>query len=210
MDSLHTQRNGQCFHSLHEGFVELEELVSFDNELVWKERARWIKLEEDVEECADRWGKPHIPCLTYRSLREVKTNLQNCTILLDLPRGSLLSISEAVVDEIKVQKKLGDEECRTIKAVLLARHEHQYQQKGGKHRKNITRRFSRSMSQGKRVIQPAASTYQAHSQSVKENDLSEDASDPKYVTISLFLYSFNIFSPSQVQMENSVLKYIFI
>ena len=197
MESFHSPRNDECLNSLHEGFVELEELVSSDNELVWKERARWIKLEEDFEECADRWGKPHIPCLTYRSLRQVETNLQNGAILLDLPRGSLLSISEAVVDEIKVQKKLGDEECRTIKAVLLARHEHQYQQKGGKHRKNIARRLSRIMPQGKRIIQPA-STHQACSQSVKESDSLtkearyEETSDPKYVTISLFLYSFNI------------------
>ena len=197
MESFHSPRNDECFNSSYEGFVELEELVSSNNELVWKQRARWIKLEEDVEECADRWGKPHIPCLTYRSLREVETNLQNGAILLDLPTGSLLSISEAVVDEIKVQKKLGDEECRTIKAVLLARHEHQYQQKGGKHRKHIARRLSRIMPQGKRLIQPA-STHQACSQSVKESDSLtnearyEETSDPKYVIISLFLYSFNI------------------
>ena len=188
MDSFHSLRNDQS--AFHEGFVELEELVSCDNELVWKERARWIKLEEDVEECADRWGKPHIPCLTYRSLREVETNLQNGAILLDLPRGSLPSISEAVVDEIKVLKKLGDEECRTIKAVLLARHEHQHQQKGGKHRKIIARRLSRIVPQGKRLTQPAIThqVHQARSQSVQENDLREetkyeDASDPKYVTI---------------------------
>jgi len=190
MDSLHSLRNDQSFLSFPEGFVELEELVCCDNELIWKERARWIKLEEDVEECADRWGKPHIPCLTYRSLREVETNLQNGAILLDLPRGSLTSISEAVVDEIKLLKKLGDEECRTIKAVLLARHEHQHQQKGGKHRNIIARRLSRIAPQGKRLAQPT-SIHQACSQSVQENDLRqetkyEDASDPKYVTLFCF------------------------
>lgn len=190
MDSFPSPRNDQSFHSLHEGFVELEELVSCDNELVWKERARWIKLEEDVEECADRWGKPHIPCLTYRSLREVETNLQNGAILLDLPRGNLSSISEAVVDEIKVLKKLGDEECRTIKAVLLTRHEHQYQQKGGKHRaKNVARRLSRIMPHGQPPRAPTG-THQAFQQSVLEKAYRqgtqyEDAIDSMYVTISL-------------------------
>ena len=212
MDSFHNLKNDQSYHPSHEGFVELEELVRCDNELVWKERARWIKLEEDVEECADRWGKPHIPCLTYRSLREVETNLENGAILLDLPGGSLSSISEAVVDEIKELKKLGDEESQTIKALLLARHEHQYQQKGGKHRKNIARRLSRIMPHGKRIVQPASTHHQACSQSVQENDLGQEtkyegASGPKYVTISLFSYSFNI---SQGQKRSSELTIIFI
>ena len=193
MDSSDSLSNYQSYHSLREGFVELEELVSCDNELVWKERARWIKLEEDVEECANRWGKPHIPCLTYRSLREVEANLQNGAILLDLPRGSLPSISEAVVDEIKVLKKLGDEECRAINAILLARHEHQYQQKGGKHRvKNIARRFSRIMPLGQRLMQPTSTHLACLKNDLREETQYEDASDPKYVTISLFSHSFNI------------------
>ncbi|KAL9964853.1 hypothetical protein ACROYT_G028551 [Oculina patagonica] len=157
MDSLHSPTDSHSIHSLHEGFVELEELVSCDNELVWKERARWIKLEEDVEESADRWGKPHIPCLTYRSLREVETNLQNGVFLLDLQRDNLPSICEAIIDEIKLLKKLGDEECNAVKTVLLTRHEHQHQNKVGKHRaKNIARRLSRIMPQGQRPRQPTA------------------------------------------------------
>lgn len=91
----------QSIYSLYEGFVELEELVSCDNELIWKERARWIKLEEDVDECAERWGKPHVPCLTYRSLREVETNLQNGVCLLDLNRDTLPSICDAIIGEVK-------------------------------------------------------------------------------------------------------------
>lgn len=179
MDSLHSLPTDQPrSHSLHEGFVELEELVCCENELVWKERARWIKLEEDVEECADRWGKPHIPCLTYRSLREVETNLQNGVFLLDIQEDNLPSICEAIVDEIKAQKKLRDEECHAVKTVLLTRHEHQYQHKGGKHRtKNIARRLSRIMPQGQR---PRVRTISnAHDAGTKY-----DANDPMYVTLS--------------------------
>ena len=170
--------------------MELEELVSCDNELVWKERARWIKLEEDVEETADRWGKPHIPCLTYRSLREVETNLQNGAFLLDLQRDNLPSICEAIVDEIKLLKKLGDEECHAVKTVLLTRHEHQYQHKVGKHRaKNIARRLSRIMPQGQRPRQPASIHHNLF-QGVSENAQSpatkyEDANDPMYVKLIL-------------------------
>lgn len=190
MDSFQNPRNDQSFCFVHEGFVELEELVSCDHELVWKERARWIKLEEDVEECANRWGKPHIPCLTYGSLRELERNLQNGAVLLDLPRGSLLSISEAVVDEIKVLKKLEDEECHTIKAVLLTRREHQYQQKGGKYRaKNIARRIPRIMPLGQRVIQPTSTQQACLKNDLMQETHYEDASDHMYVSMYVCTYS---------------------
>lgn len=57
-------------------FVELNELVVDKNqELQWKETARWIKFEEDVEEETDRWGKPHVASLSFRSLLELRKTL---------------------------------------------------------------------------------------------------------------------------------------
>lgn len=44
-------------HSPHEVFVQLDELQGTGEEREWKETARWIKYEEDVEEGADRWGR---------------------------------------------------------------------------------------------------------------------------------------------------------
>lgn len=41
----------------------------------WKERARWIKFEEDVEEETDRWGKPHVASLSFRSLLELRRTI---------------------------------------------------------------------------------------------------------------------------------------
>ena len=35
---------------------------------------RWIKFEENVEEGADRWGKPHVSSLSFQSL----LNLRKC------------------------------------------------------------------------------------------------------------------------------------
>uniref|UniRef100_A0A4W6FCL1 Anion exchange protein n=1 Tax=Lates calcarifer TaxID=8187 RepID=A0A4W6FCL1_LATCA len=60
----------------HELFVELNELiVEKDHEMRWKERARWIKFEEDVEEDTDRWGKPHVASLSFRSLLELRRTI---------------------------------------------------------------------------------------------------------------------------------------
>ena len=55
--------------------MELEELITVGEETEWKERARWIKFEEDVEESL-RWGKPHIPSLSFHSLLELRRGLE--------------------------------------------------------------------------------------------------------------------------------------
>ena len=43
----------------------------------WREKARWIKFEEDVEEGADRWGKPHVASLSFHSLIELRKGLES-------------------------------------------------------------------------------------------------------------------------------------
>lgn len=59
-------------------FVELNELVIDRNqELQWRETARWIKFEEEVEEETERWGKPHIASLTFRSLLELRKTISH-------------------------------------------------------------------------------------------------------------------------------------
>lgn len=66
-------------------FVELNELTMDKNqELQWKETARWIKFEEDVEEETDRWGKPHVASLSFRSLLELRKTIShgNAVLLL--------------------------------------------------------------------------------------------------------------------------------
>lgn len=73
-------------------FVELNELiVDKDHDMRWKERARWIKFEEDVEEETDRWGKPHVASLSFRSLLELRRTithgkglLQSCGLTISI------------------------------------------------------------------------------------------------------------------------------
>lgn len=59
-------------------FVELNELVMDKNqEMQWRETARWIKFEEDVEEETERWGKPHVASLSFRSLLELRRTISH-------------------------------------------------------------------------------------------------------------------------------------
>ena len=57
-------------------FVELNELMlDRSQEPHWRETARWIKFEEDVEEETERWGKPHVASLSFRSLLELRRTI---------------------------------------------------------------------------------------------------------------------------------------
>uniref|UniRef100_A0A8C2ZK17 Anion exchange protein n=1 Tax=Cyclopterus lumpus TaxID=8103 RepID=A0A8C2ZK17_CYCLU len=77
-----------CFHA--GVFVELNELIMDKNqEMQWKETARWIKFEEDVEEETDRWGKPHVASLSFRSLLELRKTISHGAVLLDLDQKTL-------------------------------------------------------------------------------------------------------------------------
>ncbi|GMT01692.1 hypothetical protein PENTCL1PPCAC_23866, partial [Pristionchus entomophagus] len=53
-------------------FTEMGELGG--NE--WRETARWVKFEEDVEQGGNRWSKPHVAALSLHALFQ----LRNCII----------------------------------------------------------------------------------------------------------------------------------
>lgn len=75
-------------HRPHQLFCEMDEL---DANLEWKEAARWLKFEEDVEH-GGRWSKPHVATLQLHSLFELRSCLLNGATLLDFPGDDLASI----------------------------------------------------------------------------------------------------------------------
>lgn len=91
-NELEGQNVSQCPHKPQrrvclrvQVFVELNELVIDRNqELQWRETARWIKFEEEVEE-TERWGRPHIPSLTFRSLLELRKTISHGKEALHCP-----------------------------------------------------------------------------------------------------------------------------
>ncbi len=59
-------------------FQIFTELCEFDLEdAVWREKARWIKYEEDVQEEADRWGSAHVSSLSFHSVLELRKCLEH-------------------------------------------------------------------------------------------------------------------------------------
>uniref|UniRef100_A0A673K9Z4 Anion exchange protein n=1 Tax=Sinocyclocheilus rhinocerous TaxID=307959 RepID=A0A673K9Z4_9TELE len=109
----------------HEVFVELNELLMDKNqEMHWKETARWIKFEEDVEEETERWGKPHVASLSFRSLLELRKTISHGAVLLDLDQKTLPGIAHQVVEQMIISDQIRAQDRANVLRALLLKHSH--------------------------------------------------------------------------------------
>lgn len=116
-------------HESHPLFSEMEELVVDGDDMEWKETARWIKFEEDVEEGGNRWSKPHVATLSLHSLFELRSLLLNGTVMLDMDATSIDQIADLVTDNMVNAGSLPADKKEKIRETLLKRHRHQHQRK---------------------------------------------------------------------------------
>ncbi|XP_055933455.1 sodium bicarbonate cotransporter 3-like isoform X2 [Argiope bruennichi] len=119
-------------HESHPLFSEMEELHYEGDEMEWRETARWIKFEEDVEEGGNRWSKPHVATISLHSLFELRSCILNGTVMLDLEANNLDQISDLVLENIVNAGHLQVENRDRIKEALLRRHRHQHERKHDK------------------------------------------------------------------------------
>uniref|UniRef100_A0A673Y8W5 Anion exchange protein n=1 Tax=Salmo trutta TaxID=8032 RepID=A0A673Y8W5_SALTR len=121
----------------HEVFVELNELIVDKNlKMRWKETARWIKFEEDVEEETDRWGKPHVASLSFRSLLELRRTITHGVVLLDLEQTTLPGIANLVVETMIISDQIRAEDRANVLRALLLKHHHPNDEKEGLFHRN--------------------------------------------------------------------------
>ncbi|KAF6019968.1 SLC4A3 [Bugula neritina] len=114
----------------HELFVELDELVTHQHDNVkdlmeWKEKARWIKFEEDVLDASDRWGRPHVASLSFHSLIELRRLLENGAVHVDVDAHNYISLMQAVIDRLTVKQDLPPDLQEYVMEALILRHSHQ-------------------------------------------------------------------------------------
>lgn len=107
----------------------MEELVKDGDELEWKETARWIKFEEDVEEGGNRWSKPHVATLSLHSLFELRSLLLNGSVILDMDANCLEQIADIVLENMVNNGCLGYDNREKVKDALLRRHRHQHEKR---------------------------------------------------------------------------------
>ncbi|XP_043467162.1 sodium bicarbonate cotransporter 3 isoform X2 [Leptopilina heterotoma] len=120
---------GDDAHESHPLFSEMEELIKDGDEMEWKETARWIKFEEDVEEGGNRWSKPHVATLSLHSLFELRSLLLNGTVMLDMEASNLEQITDLVLDNMINKGALPFEIRDKVREALLVRHRHQHERK---------------------------------------------------------------------------------
>lgn len=125
-------------HESHPLFSEMEELVKDGDEIEWKETARWVKFEEDVEEGGDRWSKPHVATLSLHSLFELRSLLTNGTVMLDMEASNLEEIADLVCDNMVNAGSLPFASREKVREALLLRHRHQHEREARK-RDNMSR-----------------------------------------------------------------------
>nr|XP_027203060.1 sodium-driven chloride bicarbonate exchanger-like [Dermatophagoides pteronyssinus] len=116
-------------HESHPLFSEMAELVSTNEEMEWRETARWIKFEEDVEEGGNRWSKPHVGTISLHSLFELRSCILNGTVLLDLEASSLDQIADLMLESMVQNNQLSSDVIPKVKDALLRRHRHQHERR---------------------------------------------------------------------------------
>ncbi|XP_071744273.1 electroneutral sodium bicarbonate exchanger 1 isoform X28 [Lepeophtheirus salmonis] len=115
-------------HVPHPLFSELEELFKDgEGQMEWKETARWVKFEEDVEEGGNRWSKPHVATLSLHSLFELRSLILNNTVCLDMSATNLNDIAELVLDNMVNSGILSYDKKPFVKDAILKKHRHQYE-----------------------------------------------------------------------------------
>ncbi|XP_034474735.1 sodium bicarbonate cotransporter 3-like [Drosophila innubila] len=113
-------------HVSHPLFSEMGMLVKEGDEIEWKETARWIKFEEDVEEGGNRWSS-HVATLSLHSLFELRGLLANGTVMLDMEANNLEVVADLVCDHMVSGGTLPAGVKDKVKDALLRRHRHQHE-----------------------------------------------------------------------------------
>jgi Band 3 cytoplasmic domain len=96
--------NSKFDHTPHDLFIQLNELHGAGDFREWCETARWIKYEENVEEGADRWGRPHVSSLCFHSLLNVRRSLDTGIVMLDLEAKDFTHIVYQTVETVRIHQ----------------------------------------------------------------------------------------------------------
>ncbi|XP_077364079.1 sodium bicarbonate cotransporter 3-like isoform X2 [Festucalex cinctus] len=117
-------------HVPHDLFTELDELSFRDGGATeWRETARWLKFEEDVEDGGERWSKPYVATLSLHSLFELRSCILNGTVMLDMRANSIEEIADMVIDSMVASGQLKEGLRAKVREAMLKKHHHQNERK---------------------------------------------------------------------------------
>ncbi|KAI0212947.1 Sodium-driven chloride bicarbonate exchanger [Lamellibrachia satsuma] len=129
-----TDDDGSEVLQTHDVFCQMDELRhgGDDNDIIWKEAARWIKFEEDVEEGGERWSKPHVATLSLHSLFELRKGIMSGTVMLDVDANNLSQLVDLMMDNMVASKQLEEKLRDQVSNILLRHHHHQHDKREGR------------------------------------------------------------------------------
>lgn len=138
-------------HFHHGVFCQMDMLHSNNGDYEWREAARWVKYEEDVEEGGERWSKPHVASLSLHSLFELRSSIMSGAVMLDMDAHNMAQAIDLLMDKLVNGKLL--EECMrdTLRTMIVRPHFHQHMKRKKssaqtddpqKFRKSMKRTFS--------------------------------------------------------------------
>ncbi|KAM6903219.1 electroneutral sodium bicarbonate exchanger 1-like isoform 2-T2 [Lycodopsis pacificus] len=117
-------------HVPHDLFTELDELsFRHGGATEWKETARWLKFEEDVEDGGERWSKPYVATLSLHSLFELRSCILNGTVMLDMRANSIEDIADMLIDSMVASGHLKEDLRHNVREAMLKKHHHQNERK---------------------------------------------------------------------------------
>ncbi|CAM4906352.1 unnamed protein product [Rotaria socialis] len=128
------QKDDDEEHKPHDLFIELNELRCDNDQsnecgeptdIGWKETARWIKFEEDVE-TGGRWSKPHVASLSLHSLLELRNCILSGCVILDMQADQFSTIVDMILDAMIANESLSSEKRLVTRNTLLLKHIHQH------------------------------------------------------------------------------------
>ncbi|XP_076110717.1 electroneutral sodium bicarbonate exchanger 1-like isoform X2 [Mytilus galloprovincialis] len=108
----------------HVVFCQLDTLTKKDEEVIWRESARWVKYEEDVEENGKRWSKPHVASVTLHNVLELRTQMFGGALVLDADVTNIPQLADLIIEELSKNKTITENTKSLIRSSLLARHVH--------------------------------------------------------------------------------------
>ncbi|XP_060618781.2 electroneutral sodium bicarbonate exchanger 1 isoform X1 [Anolis sagrei] len=117
-------------HVPHDLFTEMDEIcVKEGEESEWKETARWLKFEEDVEHGGERWSKPYVATLSLHSLFELRSCIINGIVLLDMCANTTEDIADMILDQKETSSEFDEATRKKVWDILLKKHHHQNEKK---------------------------------------------------------------------------------
>lgn len=121
--SIHiSEKETKSHHHPHDLFIQLNELQGIGSDQEWRETARWIKYEENVEEGADRWGRPHVSSLSFHSLLNARRCLESGIVMLDVEECDLPHIVYNAVQQMHAYNCIRFEDREKMFHTIMVNH----------------------------------------------------------------------------------------